>query len=441
MEKTTFLKILGICLLVHAVGIAGFAGTPYTLKQCKELALNNSLKIKNGELAVDASSETKKAAFTAYFPKISAVGNYFKNSKYLFNMAIPIMPGMSISMFDRATILAVTATQPVFAGGRILNGNKLASLGKWVDEKKLVLTKNEILLQTEEQYWLLASLDEKIKTLEIYSSMLADLYKQVSDAYKYGIITRNDVLKVTVKQGELELNKQRLRNGRHLAGMAFCQLLGIPYDPDMELSDSMEPAVEPQQYYVDNEQALKNRAEFQLLKYGVRAEKLQASLKLGEYLPEVGVGASFFHLNAMDNGGVNNFAVFCSVSIPLSGWWEASHTLKEKKIKAEIAENTLKDTSELLLLQMQKAWFELTETYKEISLAEELVKQAEENLKVSKDGYQQGIVNITDLLDAQALYQQAKVQDIDARANNRVKLLYYLQVTGRYESHEASQTQ
>lgn len=434
MKKTTLLKTLVILFLVHAVGVAGFAGTPYTLKQCKELALNNSLKIKNGELAVDASSETKKAAFTAYFPKISAVGNYFKNSKDLFNMAIPFIPGMSISMFDRAAILAVTAMQPVFTGGRIINGNKLASLGKQVDEKKLILTKNEILLETEEQYWLLVSLAEKIKTLDLYSNMLADLYKQVSDAYKYGIITRNDVLKVTVKQGELELSKLRLANGRRLAGMAFCQLLGIPYDPDMEFGDSMEPAVEPQQYYVDNEQALKNRAEFQLLKYGVKAEKLQTALKIGEYLPGIGVGASFFHLNAMDNGGVNNFAVFCSVSIPLSGWWEASYTIKEKKIKEKIAENTLKDTSELLLLQMQKGWYELTETYKEISLAEELVKQAEENLKMSQDGYKQGIVNITDLLDAQALYQRARVQDIDARANNRVKFLHYLQVTGRYKS-------
>jgi outer membrane protein TolC len=238
-----------------------------------------------------------------------------------------------------------------------------------------------------------------------------------------------------VKQSELELNKQRLRNGRHLSGMAFCQLLGIPYDPNMELSDSMQPTVEPQQYYVDNEQALKNRAEFELLQYGIRAEKLQTSIKRGEYLPEVGVGASFFHLNAMDNGGVNNVAVFCSISIPVSGWWEASHILKEKKIKEKIAENRLKDTSELLLLQMQKAWYELTETYTEISLAEELVRQAEENLKVSQDGYRQGVVNITDLLDAQALYQQARVQNIDARANNRVKLIHYLQVTGRYESH------
>jgi outer membrane protein TolC len=434
MKKTTFLKTLGIFFLVQAIGAAGYAGTPYTLERCKQLALNNSLKIKNGELSVDAAAETKKAAFTAFFPKISASGNYFKSSKDIFNLEIPFMPGMSISMFDRATVLAVNIMQPLFTGGRIINGNKLANLGKQVYEKKLILTKNEILLKTEEQYWLLVTMDEKIKTLDIYSAMLDDLFKQVSDAHKYGLITRNDVLKVSVKQSELELNKQRIKNGRHLAGMAFCQLLGIEYDPGMELTDSLQPTVEPQQYYVDNEQALKNRAEFELLQYGIRAEKLQTAIKRGEYLPEVGLGASVFYLNAMNNGGIYNTAVFCSVSIPISGWWEASHILKEKKIKEKIAKNTLKDTSELLLLQMQKAWYELTESYKEMALAKELVKQAEENLKVSQDGYRQGVVNITDLLEAQALLQQARVQDIDSRAGNRIKLLNYLQVTGRYET-------
>lgn len=435
IKKSILFKFTGIVLLALFIGNPGFAGTAYTLKQCKELALKNSLKIKNSELAVEASDEAKKAAFTAFFPKVTAVGNVFKNSKYLFEMKLPFMPGMTISMLDRATVMSVNVMQPVFAGGRIINGNKLANLGKQVDQKKSQLTKNEIMLNVEENYWLLVSLDEKMKTLDIYSKMLDDLFKQVNDAYKYGIVTKNDLLKVTVKQSELELNKQHIRNGRHLAAMAFCQLLGIDEDPQMRLTDSLEKIDDPKAYVVDNEAALKNRAEFDLLRYGVKAEKIQTAMKRGEYLPEIGVGASGFYLNAMKNGGVYNMAVFASVSIPISGWWEGSHYLKEKKMKEKIAENTLKDTSELLLVQMQKALYEFTESYREITLAEELVKQAEENLKVNEDSYKQGVVNVSDLLDAQALLQQARTKDIDARAGNRVKFLNYLQITGRYETH------
>lgn len=424
--------LLGVVLCLS--GFNSFAETPYTLRQCKELALKNSLPLKNSALAVAAAAESKKAALTAYFPKLALMGNYFKNSKDLFNMSIPFMPGVTISMLDRATVLALTVTQPIFAGGRIITANKLASLGKQVEEKKEALSKNDILLKTEEQYWTIVALDEKLKTMELYISMVDDLLKQVSDAYKYGIVTRNEVLKVSVKRSELDLNKQRLLNGRHLAGMAFCQLLGIPDDPSMHLTDSLAGIKDPQLYFIDHPTALTKRAEYALLLSSARAEKLQTAMKRGEYLPQIGIGASAFHLNAMDNGGVNHFAIFCSVTIPVSDWWEASHTLKEKKLKENIAANTLKDSSELLLVQMQKAWYQLTEAYKEVSLATELLKQAEENLKVNQDSYRQGVLNTSDLLDAQALQQQAKVQNIEAMANYRVKLLVYLQVTAQPDS-------
>ena len=434
--KNKVLKIIvGIAFIMILLGGPGIAGASYSLDQCKDLALRNSLKIKNSELAVNASTETKKAAFTSYFPKISAGGNYFKNSRNLFEMQIPFMPGMEISMFDRATVFAVTATQPVFTGGRIFNGNKLAKLGQQVDEKKLTLTRNEIVLKTEEQYWQIVSLDEKMKTLEVYSSMLDDLYKQVDDAVKYGVLTRNDLMKISVKRSELQLKKQKLENGKHLARMAFCQLLGIPYEPEMVLTEKLDAVIDPQQYYVENEKVLQDRAEYQLLQFGVKAEKLRKRMTLGEYLPEIGVGASGFYMNAMNNGGVYNFAVFCSVSIPISDWWKGSHILKEKKINEQIAQNTLKDSSELLMVQMQKAWYEFTESYKEVSLARELVSQSEENLKVTQDTYKQGIITISDLLEAQALNQEALVKEIEARAGNRVKLVNYLQVTGRYDKN------
>lgn len=86
MNATKYFKIYGLVFLVFIFGVQGAGATEYTLEQCKKLALENSLKIKNGELAVDASAETKKATFTSYFPKIFAGGNYFKNNKDLFQM-------------------------------------------------------------------------------------------------------------------------------------------------------------------------------------------------------------------------------------------------------------------------------------------------------------------------------------------------------------------
>lgn len=396
----------------------------YSLDRCRDLALKNNVAVLNAEIELQAAEQVKKAAFTRYFPTVSATG-----------MAVafdePALQLGPMSLLDKLTFGAVTLMQPVFAGGRIVTGNKLAELGRRAGVEKSRLSQNEVLLRTEEQYWQIVSLAEKIKTLDLYDQLLGDLAKQAGDAYGAGIITRNDLLKVEVKQSELHLQRQQLDDGRQLALMAFCQFLGIQYDPQMELSETLKPSVPPPTLFIDSELALPQRAEFSLLELGVRAEKLQLDMKRGELLPQLGLGVSGYYMKMMAGQDQYNLAAFCSLSIPVSHWWSGSHELKEKRLRQQIARNNQRDGGELLRLQMQKTWFELTQSFREIELAEKLVAQSEENLKVNQDSYRQGISLLSDLLDAQAGLQSAHSRLIDARVGNRKKTIQYLIVTGR----------
>jgi outer membrane protein len=400
------------------------AADDYTLTRCRELALKNNVAVRNADLEVAAARELKRSAFTRYFPSVSASG-------LAMSFDDPVLQLGSMSLLDKLTLGSVTVVQPLFAGGRIIAGNKLAEVGRQASEQKRKLSENETLLKTEEQYWLIVSLDEKVKTLELYTQMLDDLGKQAGDAYRAGVIARNDLLKVNVKQSELQLQRLQLADGRHLALLAFCQFLGIEFDPVMKLRDSLQPAPLPQSLFIENSQALPQRAEFSLLNIGVRAEKLQGDMKRGELLPQIGVGVGGFYLRIMQGQHQYNTTVFASVSIPISGWWGGAYELKEKKLREQIARNNLRDGGEMLQLQMQKAWYELGESYREIELAQKLVEQSEENLKVNEESYRQGISLLSDLLDAQAGLQQARSKLIDAMAGNRVKTVNYLIVTGR----------
>ena len=288
-----------------------------------------------------------------------------------------------------------------------------------------------MLLKTEEQYWLVVSLNEKMKTLHMVELLLDTIYKQADDAYRAGLINRNDVMKVSIKQSEMRIYRIKLENGIKLATMAFSQYIGIPYDSTLTLSDTLSLSQAPYEVYTNADQALSNREEYKLLQQSVKAEEMQTRLKVGEYLPEAGVGAGALYYDFMDKGTYNTM-IFASVKIPISDWWGASHTIKERKYKEQIALNNSQNNAELLLLQIQKAWNELNEAYKQIEVVNQTIKQSEENLRINSDNYESGIVNISDMLEAQAMLQQAKDQLTDARADYRVKLVTYLQVTGRY---------
>lgn len=399
-----------------------------TLQQSIDLALKNNYGVRNSELEIKAAQQTRKAALTNYFPSISAGGLQLHSEKPLMEIGLH---GLNMGFLEKGTIGYVNAVQPVFAGGRIVNGNRLASLGEDVSKYKSKIARDEIILKTEEQYWQIISLEEKARTIAAYEEMLNNLLRQVEDAYNSGVVMKNDVLKVKLKRSEVLLNKSRLNNGIQLAKMAFCQYVGLSLNSQFALTDTLIVSEPPLALHVDHSQALRNRNEYKLLELSVRAEKLQTKMTKGAYLPQAAVGASYQYLKLDESEGRSFGMIYGTVSVPISGWWGGSHELKKREHEEQIAENNLRDNSELLLLQMEKSWQDLNDAYTQYLLSEESKSQAVENMRVNQDSYDNGLIPVSDLLEAQALMQQTEDQSTEARTNYLIQKKAYLQVTGR----------
>jgi len=424
-----------------------------SLDSCKHLALKNNAQVRNRLIDVNSSIQVKKAAFTKYFPQVQATALSFRFDKPLFDMNIPggnlpvyngnpanlatatqfaYFPGMAISMFEKGTVGLATATQPLFAGRRVVTGNKLANLGVEVTRIQLDATLHEIMFETERQYWQLVELGEKMKTLERYIQMVDTLHKEVNAAFLSGLITRNDLLKVELKQTELQMNRLKLENGIVLSKMALCQHIGISYTESIRFTENQVSLDNPQLIYADHQLALTKRAEYQLLQKSTEAEKYQTKMQLGEYMPQLGVGVGAMYLDVLDGKSSTAGMVFGSVNIPISGWWEGSHKMKERRLAEEQNRNTVADNIEKLILQMQQARNNLEETYQQMQLAKVSIRQAEVNLKVCHDNYAAGITTVSVLLEAQALAQSSKETMITIQCNYQIAKAKYLQLTGKY---------
>ena len=123
--------------------------------------------------------------------------------------------------------------------------------------------------------------------------------------------------------------------------------------------------------------------------------------------------------------------VFATVSIPISDWWGGSHAIKQKNIELQKAIDQQKDNAELLKIRIQNAWNSVGESYQQLQIAQRSIEQAEENLRLNRDFYKAGTSKMTDLLEAQLLYQQARDQHTDAYAELQNKLLEYRQSIGQ----------
>lgn len=401
----------------------------FSLEKCKEMALENNAKVKNAQLSVEAAEQAKKETFTKYFPSVSATGAGLVAEKPMFSMQ---SEQGAVGMLKNEIIGAVMATQPIFAGGQIVNGNKLAKAGVEVSRLQKQMTDNEARLATERYFWQLVSLKEKIKTLVEAETMLTRVQSDVKAAVEAGVTNRNDLLRVELEQHRLASARLKAENGLQILKTAFGQHIGAaPEAFDIEQPDFGDMVLPVAEQGIAT---LQQRPEYQLMEKNVDVAKLQVQMEIGKNLPSVAVGAGYNYMN-FDRGRPtemkDNFGmVFATVSVPLSGWWGGSHAIKKKKTELRVAENTHRENADLLLLQMQRLYNELNEAYQQVLLAQKSIAVAEENFHMSENHYKAGISILSDLLDAQNLLQQSRDQYVEAATGYCVKLAEYRQATG-----------
>ena len=447
MKKITIILLCCFCFTMRIT-----AQRSYSLTQIKDSAIANNISVRAARHNIAMSEEQSKEAFTKYFPNVSGTALWFNANKGMAEVKVnpselipsslsqtlsailpaellaPLASPLTVSMMKNGTIAGITAVQPIYAGGQIANGNRLAKVGEDVSHLQLRLSENQVEKQAEEYFWQLASLQEKMKTLDAVDALLSDIHKDVEVAVKAGVILRNDLLQVELRQNDMASQRLKLENGISIVRLLLSQYCGLR-DTTFVItyhSDTV-PALEIQ---MDHNQALHNTVEYQLLGKQVEATTLQKKMAVGENLPTLAVGAGYNYHNLLERDHTFGM-VFATVSVPISSWWGGSHAIKRREIERQKALEQMEDNAQLLQIRMQNAWNSLGEAMQQIQLARRGEEQAAENLRLQRNYYRAGTSRMSDLLEAQLLYQQACDKYTDAYINYQNRLLDYHQATGQ----------
>ncbi|MGL4852977.1 MAG: TolC family protein [Phocaeicola sp.] len=401
----------------------------FTLQACKERAVAHSYELKNKALEQSISKQTQREAFTHYFPTVEALGGYMHASKDLISLSMqnPLTGGpLEIGFLDKGLVGGVMLVQPIFAGGQIVNGNRLAQLEGEATRYQLELTTEAIERKAEGYFWQGVKLEENLKTIAAMEEWLSQIRHDVEAFVSAGVTTRNDLLRVTLQENELASERLRVENGQQLTRLLLGQLMGVPAT-DLRLSYSEEQGEEsPLTHYVEATQAATNRPEAQLLALQVEASKLQKKIEVGKRLPTVGVGGNYIYHNVLPDK-FSGAVAFATVKVPLSDWWGGSHAIKKQALKQQQAYNEQQNGMEMLAVQIEKEWCQLQEAYKQLLLADHSVASAQEHLRMSRNYYKAGTATLTELLEAQQLLQSCESKRIAAKVEYAYQLAIYKQ--------------
>ena len=442
--------IITLSFIIGHLSLSPAGAQTYTLQQLKDSALQNNIALRTARHDMENARQQRKEAFTKYFPNVSGTGLWFNANKGMAQTAVnpsEVIPSsltptlaaslpaealaalaspVTISMMKNGTIGSLMAVQPVFAGGQIVNGNRLAKVGEEVSRLQLQLSQQEVEKQTEQYYWQLVSLQEKVKTIDAVDTLLADIAKDVSVAVRAGVVLRNDLLQVQLRQNDVASQRLKLQNGISIIRLLLAQYCGLR-DTSIVLSANVQRSTFNVQCSTFNVQST---PEYQLLDKQVEATSLQHKMEIGKNLPSVAVGAGYNYHNLLDRNHTFGM-VFATVSVPISNWWGGSHAIKRKKIAQQQAEEQRADNAQLLQIRMQNAWNSVIEAQQQLQLAQRSIEQSEENLRLHRDYYRAGTCKMSDLLEAQLLYQQTLDKQTNAFADLQNKQLEYRQSIGQ----------
>lgn len=425
------MKRISIISLFCALSAVHVSGQSLTLAECHASAIEHNRTLKNSRLEVSAATQSRKEAFTHYFPQLSASGGAFQATHGILqaDFTLPEMGTLPISLVKKGVTGAVTAVQPLFAGMKIVNANKLARVGEDISRLQLQQSEAEVREKTETYFWQVVQLYDQLATLDAVEKQLQEIYRQVELSVKAGMATKNDLLRVELRQQEVASGRLKAENGLNISRMMLANHIGVTREGfDIRYEDVSVSA--PSDYYLSTDEAVERRVEYQLTAQNLKAHQYQTRMTRANYLPTVGIGAGYLYYNMMEKN-VGEGLVFAQVSVPLSGWWGGSHALKKARIKEQKAENDRLHAKDMLALDVEKAWGDLCEAYAQIALAEKSVASSTENLRQNRHTYQAGIIPLSDLLDAETIYAQSLNNLTSVKAAYRTAIAHYLRATGR----------
>lgn len=434
--------------------------TELSLEKCLDMARQNNVYILNSNLDIQAARAQKSEAFAEYFPKVSVMAlgfyaidpmlkigvtdifghsNFTHNLQNFLNSAAPAL-GINpyYSTMQSGFTASVSVIQPVFAGGRIVNGNRLAQIGVEAavlqKDIKARATDDEI----EKNYWQIVSLEEKLSALGSVEDLLDTLERDVASACDAGLATITDLYQVKLKKNELRSGRLQLVQGIRLAKMNLFNGIGVEYNPystfgsdtipyidEILLTDCLGEMQSPDNYYVPEEEMAESMEESKLLDLSVEAKRLEKKMALGEALPQIGVGALYGYNDFITRGSFNG-AVFASVQIPISDWGKTAHKMKRLDYQMQKAENERDYLSSQLILQVHKLWMDLTAAWEQLLVAQESVDVASAAVSQSSAYYLAGMIPVSELLQIQTDLTSAKNGLCDARIAYKTALQSYL---------------
>ena len=424
----------------------GDSNRMYTLEESVREALAKNWTVKAKEEKIEESQFTMKAAKTDLYPTFSTTYGYTRLNEVqetegstitLPGPTVINIPGRELNALDNFQWKG-TVTQPIFTGFALTSAYELAKLGIDVSELDLELEKLDLALQVKEAYFNILGADKAVNVAKSAVESLESHLKVARNFYEVGMIPINDLLKAEVELANAQNDLFKAENASKLARVSFSVLLSRPVDTNVQVEDILVYTPEFPDYDAYLKKALTNRPELKTIDINSRQIDEQVKLAKSKYYPDIALTYSYvkegdqLDVSGSEFHDSDSWQATVGLSWTFWNWGKTGYSVRQNESRKKQLMQTRKALEDGIKLELRKAILDLQEAEVSIPTAKKAVEQAEENLRVSEERYKAQVTTSTEVLDAQTLLSQARVNYYTALYTHNLAKAGLLRAIGDY---------
>jgi outer membrane protein len=375
-----------------------------TMEDAWGIALSVDNRIKSSHKTTESFVQSLSAAKAARLPSLSIESGYtvldHAPAARIDSSLFPVKEFPTAE--DKSLSYKTTATLPLFTSGRIIKGISAAGSGLNTAIQDEIRTVLDVKLNVAEAY---VNVLRSKRAMEVTESSVANLSahtKDVRNFYEQGTVTKNDLLAAEVSLADARQRLIQAGNNLDLARAAYNRSLSRPLDQEVKIDDL---TAVPFKADLQNStsKALNKRPELASLSEQAKTVQYQAESIRASIQPQLELSGGYGYQQNKYQVHENVWSATLGLKWDIFDGGITRHNANALVQKSEALINLRAETASIISLQVRSAWLDIEETFKRIEVTRDAVSQAEENLKVVKDRYREGVGTNTEVLDAETL--------------------------------------
>ncbi len=418
LKKTLY--IAGCALITLFTAAQALAET---LEDAWAVALASDQHLQAVRTETVAASEQRAAAKANRMPKLEFDSTFTQlDSTPALDLGAlsSLLPIGSAEVFSNDNYVTAGAifSIPLYTSGLISSAIDASDAAFEANQAQEAATVQDVKLAVAETF---VTVLRARRAVEVATRNVASLKahaRDVNNLYRKDLVPRNDLLAVQVSRADAEQKALQASNGLDLASAAYNRALARPLQAAVDIEEVM-PSLAAELTSSDSQAlfdiARAERTELRALSEQANALQHQAKAQRAQTKPQIGASAGYLYQEneILDDDDIWSAGIGVRWT-PFDGG-RTRHKAKRLTLQAQAVIEQRANAESLIQLQVRQTWLDVGETQKRLAVTEQAIDQADENLRVAKNRYQNGIGTNTEVLDAETLRTATQSNHNNAR--------------------------